>query len=119
MAQPSVRGRHLPLRQFVKDWHAPLANRAEMVVDPLGPDVALGDAVRIATVVHALCDLESIAVPSWVYDYRFEDDEMLIEQVPWHSTMGASERRDAPTACQWHRCWFGTGFFEVLGVHVG
>lgn len=119
MAQPLVRGRHLPLRQFVKDWYAPLANRAEMVVDPLGPDVALGDAVRIATVVHALCDLESMAVPSWVYDYRFEDDEMLIEQVPWHSTLGDSERRDAPSACQWHRCWFGTGFFEVLGVHVG
>ena len=118
MVQPSVRGRHLPLRQFVKDWYAPLADRAEMVADPLEPDVALGDAVRIATVVHALCELESMAVPSWVFDYRFEDDEMLIEQVPWHSTLGASERRDAPAACQWHRCWFGNGFFEVLGVHV-
>ena len=119
MVQPSVRGRHLPLRQFVKDWFDPLANRAEMVADPLEPNIASGDAVRIATVVHALCDLESMAVPSWVFDYRFEADEMLIEQVPWSSALGASERQDAPAACQWHRCWFGNGFFEVLGVHVG
>ena len=118
MARPSVRGRHLPLRQFVKDWYVPSADRAEMVADPLEADVALGDAVRIATVVHALCDSESMAVPSWVFDYRFEDDEMLVEQVPWHSALGACERREAPAACLWHRCWFGNGFFEVLGVHV-
>lgn len=119
MAQPSVRGRHLPLRQFVKDWFGPSANRTEMVADPPGPDSALDDAVRVATMVHALCDQESMAVPSWVYGYRFDDDEMLIAEVPWHSALGASERQGAPAACAWHRCWFGSGFFEVLGVHVG
>ena len=118
MAQPSVRGRHLPLRQFVKDWFSPLADRAEMVADPPSPGSDSGDAVRIATVVHALCDQGAMAVPSWVYRYRFDDDEMLIAEVPWHSALGASERQEAPDACAWHRCWFGSEFFEVLGVHV-
>ncbi len=118
MAQPSRRGRFLPLRQFVKDWFSTLANHGEMVAEPLPKGCSAGDAVRIATVVHALCDQEGLAPPAWVFDHRFEADEMLVEEVPWDSDLGVSERRLAPPACEWHRCWVGKSFFEVLGVHV-
>lgn len=50
---------------------------------------------------------------------RFDEDEMLHEAVSWDGQMGEWERRHAPSACAWHRCWFGQSFFEVLGVHVG
>ena len=118
MAQPSVRGRHLPLRQFVKDWFSPLADWPQMVADPLPSGCPAGDGVRVATVVHALCDQAGLVVPPWVFEHRFDAGEMLVEEVPWDSALGASEREDAPPACQWHECWFGSGFLDVLGVHV-
>lgn len=119
MAQPSVRARTLPLRQFVKDWFSPLADHEEMIAGPLPEGCPDGDAVRIATVVHALCDLEGLGPPEWVYHHRFDEDEMLHEAVSWEGQMGEWEREHAPAACAWHRCWFGESFFEVLGVDVG
>lgn len=119
LAQPSTRGKAIPLRQFVKDWFSPLANHDEMIADPLPSTCPAGDAVRIATVVHALCDQEGLQAPSWVFGHRWDEDEMLVEEVPWDSELGAWEREDAPPACRWHRCWFGRRFFEVLGVHAG
>ena len=119
LSQPSSRSNALPLRQFVKDWFGPLADHGEMVAGPLPPGCPPRHAVRIATVVHALCDLEGMEPPAWVFDHRFEVDEMLHDAVSWDGEMGEWEREHAPPACSWHRCWFGESFFEVLGVHVG
>lgn len=117
MADPCPRGPILPINQFVKDWFSPLADRARMIKDPVPAGSAAKDAVRIATVVHALCDQQGLQAPSWVYEHRFEEDEMLVEQVLWDTEMAAWERAHAPPACIWHRCWFGESFLEVLGVH--
>lgn len=119
MADPCPRGELLPLNQLVKDWFNPLADRQEMVAGPLPADCPEKHAVRIATVVHALCDQAGMAAPAWVFDHRFERDEMLVEAVLWDTEMGEWEREHAPAACRWHRCWFGEEYLEVLGVHVG
>ena len=117
MDEPCPRGRNLPINQFVKDWFSPLADRAHMIADPLPAKCPVEDAVRIATVVHALCDQQGLKPPLWVLDHRFERDKMLIEEVPWDSDLGAWEREHAPPACGWHRCWFGSSYLKVLGVH--
>ncbi len=119
MADPCPRGKLLPINQLVKDWFNPLADRQEMIADPLPAGCPEDDAVRIATVVHALCDQAGLQAPAWVLGHRFERDEMLSEAVLWDTEMGRWERETAPEACRWHRCWFGEGFLEVLGVHVG
>ena len=117
LAQPSRRSRNLPIRQFVKDWFSSLADHAHMIADPLPPQCPAGDAVRIATTVHALCDQEGIEPPEWVFDHRFEVDEMLHEVVSWDGEMAVWAREHAPPACKWHRCWFESSFLEVIGVH--
>ena len=119
MDDPCPRGELVPLNQLVEDWFNPLADRQEMVAGPLPADCPQEHAMRIATVVHALCDQAGLAVPAWVFDQRFERDEMLVEAVLWDTEMGQWEREHAPEACRWHRCWSGEGYMEVLGVHVG
>ena len=117
LAQTSRRSGALPIRQFVKDWFSPLADRAHMIAEPLPGDCPAGDAVRIATTVHALCDEVGLDPPGWVFDHSFEVDEMLHQELTWDGDMALWAREHAPPACKWHRCWFGSSFLEVIGVH--
>ena len=64
MADPCPRGKPVPINQLVKDWFNPLADRQKMIADPLRADCPEDDAVRIATVVHALCNKAGLQAPA-------------------------------------------------------
>ena len=74
------------------------------------------DVIRIAVVVHALCDRDEVPVPEWVWQHRSDSDIGLI----------ASRRRasdwwlgngNAPAACAYHRVWFDPASIEDHRIH--
>ena len=70
MRLPDVGGRFRPLVQLAKDWAVRPACRGRMMADPPPPDTEPALAASIAAVVHALCDLDEISPPAWVFDHR-------------------------------------------------
>lgn len=100
---------HVPLTFFAREWAAWPGERVGMICEaPHGRDE--NDLCRIAAVVHALCDRDSVAVPDWVWRHQSEVDlawgrHCVMDGFIWEQTMA-----DAPSACAYHRVWFDRQF---------
>ena len=124
MADDDKRGRVVELRELCKQWaNTDYTHRVAMVKAP--PQRyrwyhrftrRRHDVIRIAVVVHALCDRDEVAVPEWVWQHRSDSDIGLI----------ASRRRasdwwlgngNAPAACAYHRVWFDPASIEDHRIH--
>ncbi len=120
------------LRSFAKHWALVPEHREAMIADPPRHGYITDrwhpwhrwNLVRVAAVVHALCDRDGIDVPDWVHKHRAPNHI----RVSWgaFSVLGApdqadprSEKRysDAPEACNYHRAWFDQAFIEDIRVH--
>ncbi len=113
-----TRREHVPLTFFVREWDAWPDSRSAMIADaPAGDDT--DDLCRIAAVVHALCDRDGVAVPTWVYSHRSEVDiawgrHCVMDGFLWDQTLA-----DAPTACVYHRVWFDREFVGMATQRHG
>ncbi len=124
--------RDAALRSFAKHWALVPDDREAMIADPPRHGYITDrwhpwhrwNLVRVAAVVHALCDRDGVDVPAWVFEHRAPHHI----RVSWgaFSVLGAldqndprSERRyfDAPEACNYHRAWFDHAFIEDIRVH--
>ena len=107
------RQRTVPLSQFVKNWaHGDDDLRVAMCEgEPYGPNRL--DLVRIAATVHALCDRDGIAIPSWVWRYRWHEDVRMVGRGP---VKGRDYTKGLP-ACDYHRVWFGQDHIMDYRVH--
>lgn len=106
MREPAGRrGQHRDLIQFANDWAVQPADRRKMMAGPPPPAEA-AIANSIATVVHALCDLDEIAPPEWVFGYRSPTNELVWGmQAPWFS-LDRNVIDHSPPACAYHRIYF-------------
>ena len=113
MRRPDDRGGSRDLVQFSKDWATQPADRMTMMADPPPAGTEWGIACSIATVVHALCDLDEMVPPEWVFGYR-SLETMLVWGM--QAVDGARLRRKiigkSPPACEFHRVFFTRSFIE-------
>ena len=113
MRRPDGRGGSRDLVQFSKDWATQPADRMTMMKDPPPAGTEWGIACSIATVVHALCDLDEMVPPDWVFGYR-SPETMLVWGM--QAVDGARLRRKiiakSPPACEFHRVFFDRSFIE-------
>lgn len=107
MREPAGRrGQHRDLIQFANDWAVQPADRWKMMADPPPQDTEPAIANSIAAVVHALCDLDEISPPDWVYGYRAPSKSLLWGlRSPWFSP-DRNTLDNSPPACAFHRVYF-------------
>lgn len=108
MRLPDVGGRFRPLVQFAKDWAVRPARRERMMADPPPPDAEPALSASIAAVVHALCDLDEIAPPKWVFEHRVPHPRRIwgLRQKDWTTEDGQEFMNAAPPACAHHNIFF-------------
>ena len=113
MRRPDGRGGSRDLVQFSKDWATQPADRMTMMAYPPPAGTEWGIACSIATVVHALCDLDEMVPPDWVFEYR-SPETMLVWGM--QAFDGEKLRRKiiakSPPACKFHRVFFDRSFIE-------
>lgn len=113
MRRPDGRGGSRDLVQFAKDWATQPADRMTMIADPPPAGTELGIACSIAAVVHALCDLDEMVPPEWVFEHR-SPETMLVWGM--QAFDGAKLRKKiiskSPPACEYHRVFFPRTFVE-------
>lgn len=110
------RGRRSAVAAYVKAWAHECDMRADMCRDePRGPNRL--DLVRIAAVVHALCDRDSVEIPAWVWRHRWHEDVCLTERIPIDGTLGVRIRSTAVSACAYHHVWFDAEHILDHRVH--
>ena len=109
MRKPNGRGRYRSLVQFSKDWAVYPLRRKEMMADPPPPDTEFGIAVSIAAVVHALCDLDGLPPPNWVFAHRSPEP-----MKPWgvSPSLKPEFTSKTPPACLYHNVFFDYHFIE-------
>ena len=112
------------LREFVKRWacfpqqrpmmiaHAPRRHRWHHRFTSRRHDL-----VRIAAVVHALCDRDGVAVPGWVYKHRSRRPIGLAASLDPTTEWARIALADAPSACAYHEVWFDQAMIENITVH--
>ena len=95
------RKRTVPISQFVKNWaHRPDERSAMCEREPVGPNRL--DLVRIAATVHALCDRDGVAVPSWVWRHRWHEDVRMYGLRP----LKERDHANALPVSEYHRVFF-------------
>lgn len=102
---PNWRGMDRPLEQMVNDWHS-LPDSREQPLSSIPPaDADSGHIVKIAAVLHALCNHNGVQAPRWVHEHRSEENIWLFGVKPW---MGTARRimDNAAPECKEHRVWF-------------
>ena len=125
MADDDNRGRVVELRELCKQWaHTDHAHRAVMVEAPPRRHRwwhrftrRRHDLVRIAAVVHALCDRDGVAVPDWVWRHRSRSHLGLCESSALAGRSRLRDSLDAPAACAYHRVWFDPASIEDHRIH--
>lgn len=124
MAVDDRRGRITDLRAFVKDWaQEDSVGRAAMIVE--APRRARRhhrftrrrDLPRIAAVVHALCDRDSVPVPNWVWEHRSPKPVAITDAVRMGTDYTRLVQAEAPSACAYHQVWFPPATIEDHRVH--
>ncbi len=95
-----------PVVQFIKDWNNQPESRALMLSDglPEGTDATV--AAKTAAVVHALCQRDGHALPTWVLSARSPVEVALVPDVDLASPYGRRLRDNAPGICAYHRVYF-------------
>ena len=113
MRRPDGRGGSRDLVQFSKDWATQPADRMTMMAYPPPAGTEWGIACSIATVVHALCDLDEMVPPDWVFEYR-SPETMLVwgMQALDRARLRRMVIAKSPPACEFHRVFFDRAFIE-------
>lgn len=125
VADDDGRGRLVGIRQFCKDWAASdNARRLSMIAD--SPRRVRWwhwygsrrfDLRRIAAVVDALCERDSVPAPKWARPSLLRRPVSLTEpefpSTPWNDY----ERSEAPPACARHEVWFRPVDIEDYRIH--
>ncbi len=124
MCDNGMRGRVVDLCELCKQWaHTDSAHRAAMVTEPpqryrwwhrFSP--RRHDLVRIAAVVHALCDRDGVPVPDWVWQHRSRHDLGFCSS-RWSVSSLWVENPEAPAACAYHKVWFDPASIEEHRIH--
>ena len=124
--------RDAALRSFAKHWALVPDNRETMIADPPRHGYITDrwhpwhrwNLVRVAAVVHALCDRDGVDVPAWVFKHLAPHHISASWAGHWllkgHMSDDPRELRwyrDAPDACDYHRAWFDPAFIEDIRVH--
>lgn len=117
LMQENARRPHVPLTLLVKEWDDFPSERESMINEaPSGEDA--DDLCRIAAVVHALCERDSLSIPDWVWEHRSEvpiawDRRCIMQGVVWDQTI-----ENAPPACGYHNVWFDYQFISSARQRV-
>ncbi len=124
MCDNDMRGRVVDLCELCKQWaHTDHAHRTAMVEVP--PQryrwwhrftARRHDLVRIAAVVHALCDRDAVAVPDWVWQHRSRRDLPMNSSRRRVSSLW-TQHSNAPAACAYHKVWFDPASIEDHRIH--
>ncbi|MYB03880.1 MAG: hypothetical protein F4Y13_06745 [Acidimicrobiaceae bacterium] len=101
-----------PLVQFVMDWRRYPEQRGAVLAAVPPPDTSELVAAKIASVVHALCDRDGVAVPVWVHLCRAEPETALFG-VRLRSGFGEVVRRRSPRVCAAHGVFFGADLLDA------
>lgn len=104
-ADPGVRAA-VPLGALVREWEWwPTERTAIIAQEPVG--AAADDLCRIAAVVHALCDRDTVCVPSWVWQHCWHEPIAWTRELSTTGPLWERMVAHAPPACAWHNVWFG------------
>lgn len=124
MANPQSRARAADLREFVKRWACFPQQRTAMIQQAPKHDRFRNrftskrrDLVRIAAVVHAMCDRDSEPIPEWVWEHRSTRAIGITDSVNPTTKWGREACSNAPEACAYHNVWFGQTAIENITVH--
>ena len=112
MLDPSWRHADRALIQFIMDWRRFPDQRQRVLEEapPAGIDAVI--AAKMATVVHALCERDGLAPPTWIHQHRL-DPGIGLFGVHLHTPYGRRLRRMAPRACAEHGVWFGADMLDA------
>ncbi|WP_419944392.1 hypothetical protein [Candidatus Poriferisodalis sp.] len=124
MAENDGRGRVSGIRQFIKDWAAAGDRRVEMIASAPTAHQRWHrftrrrfDLARIAAVVHALCDRDGVAIPTWVMQHRAGRAMCLNDRSMTDSKWDSHMREISPEACATHNVWFAPVDLDDYRVH--
>lgn len=111
LGDPSWRDRGMdrPLVQMVDDWHKFPDTREQLLSSVPPADANPLHLLKIAAVLHALCDCGGYDTPLWVRDQR-ADPPFALFGVPLDSDYARLVYRDSPPACGYHGVWFPKEF---------
>lgn len=98
-----------PLVQMVDDWHRFPDTREQFLASVPPGDANSRHLLKIAAVLHALCDYSGLPVPDWVYRWR-TDRPFALFHIPLDSDYAEMVYRESPPACEYHGVWFEKGF---------
>lgn len=111
MADPGWRDADRPLVQLVRDWHAFPETRGQLLTSEPGEDADPTHVLKIAAVIHALCDYSGCDVPSWALRHNAARDFELF-RVPGMVGVTSMVRNNAAPACRYHGVWFTKEFVQ-------
>lgn len=124
LAAGDRRGGVVALRELVKRWACFPQQRPVMVAQAPRRHRCYDrftsrrhDLVRIAAVVHALCDRDGVAVPGWVYKHRSRRPIGVVASLDPATEWGRVALAGAPSACAYHDVWFDQAMIENITVH--
>ena len=112
LVDPAWRDADRPLVQFVMDWRRYPEQRDAVLATPPPPETSEVVAAKMASVVHALCERDSVAVPEWVHRCRL-DPAVALFGVRLNSRFGDAVRARSPRVCAAHGVFFGADLLDA------
>ena len=98
-----------PLVQLSQDWHAFPDTRKQFLASVPPDDADPLHVLKIAAVVHGLCDYSGCEVPAWVMRHRAEQEFQLF-WMPGLPLVTERVREAAADACAYHGVWYEARF---------
>ena len=102
---------HVPLVSLIKEWDNWPAEREQMIAEEPVSDRE-DDLCRVAAVVHALCERDSVKIPDWVWQHRSGKPIAWGPSFPTSGGLWERMIEHAPPACAYHNVWFDYQFIS-------
>lgn len=96
------RGPLVPLAQFVMGWNRSTDRHSLIIAEPTGDQTVLA---KLAVIVRALAQRDSIDIPTWV-DRHISAEEVTLSGVNIHTDYGRLIKQISPNASTIHRVYF-------------